>query len=132
MTPKSTVDTEMTSVSYYESWHGGESNCTVEPSEISNNCRAHLVVCSLVDTGCSTTIVYSRYVAQCEDDVYIDTCDGSQIRKLWCLIDLVDGVDGVLGVDVIDQLGGVTLTVEGYVLVPLRLYQLVKRLTFLL
>lgn len=82
----------------------------------------------LVDTGCSTSVVHSRYVPQCRGDIYISAFDGSQIKckgANWVNLGvngecvtvravvsnhLVDGVDVVLGVDVIDQLGGVTVT----------------------
>ena len=84
---------------------------------------------ALVDTGCSTTVVHSRYVAQshCIGNVYINAFDGRPIKcrgATWLNIGisgrqlrvravvsdhLVDGVDVVLGVDVIDRLGGVTV-----------------------
>ena len=82
----------------------------------------------LVDTGCSTSVVHSRYVPQCRGEIYISAFDGSQIKCKgadWVKLgvnsegvtvravvsdQLVNGVDVVLGVDVIDHLGGVTVT----------------------
>lgn len=82
----------------------------------------------LVDTGCSTSVVHSRYVPQCEGEIFISAFDGSQIKckgAHWVKLrvnddhvtvravvsdQLVNGVDVVLGVDVIGQLGGVTVT----------------------
>ncbi|KAK7073396.1 hypothetical protein SK128_018730 [Halocaridina rubra] len=78
----------------------------------------------LVNIGCSTTVVHSRYMAQCEGDAHIDAFDGGQIRcrgESWLKLsvrgiyltvraEMSDNlVDGALGVDVIDQLGGVTI-----------------------
>ncbi|XP_068237273.1 uncharacterized protein [Palaemon carinicauda] len=82
----------------------------------------------LVDTGCSTSVVHSKFVPRCKGEVYISAFDGSHIKcKVADCVELgvngkcvtvravvsnqlVNGVDVVLGVDVIDQLGGVTVT----------------------
>ncbi|XP_068224614.1 uncharacterized protein [Palaemon carinicauda] len=81
-----------------------------------------------VDTGCSTSVVHSKFVPHCKGEVYISAFDGSHIKckvadcvelgvngkcvTVRCVVSnqLVNGVDVVLGVDVIDQLGGVTVT----------------------
>ncbi|XP_068224113.1 uncharacterized protein [Palaemon carinicauda] len=82
----------------------------------------------LVDTGCSTSVLHSKFVPRCKGEVYTSAFDGSHIKcKVADCVELgvngkcvtvrtvvsnqlVNGVDVVLGVDVIDQLGGVTVT----------------------
>ncbi|XP_068224554.1 uncharacterized protein [Palaemon carinicauda] len=88
----------------------------------------NLTAKGLVDTGCSTSVVHSKFVPRCKGEVYISAFDGSHIKcKVADCVELgvngkcvtvravvsnqlVNGVDVVLGVDVIDQLGGVTVT----------------------
>ncbi|KAF2344530.1 Aspartic peptidase domain [Trinorchestia longiramus] len=82
---------------------------------------------ALVDTGCTMTVVHSKYIAQYDGDASISAFDG---RKVKCKVAkrvkivvqggvpvntkavvsdrLVDGVDVVLGTNVIDRLSGVT------------------------
>ncbi|XP_068240111.1 uncharacterized protein [Palaemon carinicauda] len=84
----------------------------------------------LIDTGCSTSVVLFKFLPHCKGEVYISVFDGSHIKcKVTYCVELgvngkcvtvravvsnqlVNGVDVVLGVDVIDQLGGVTVTQE--------------------
>ncbi|XP_068233538.1 uncharacterized protein [Palaemon carinicauda] len=88
----------------------------------------NLTAKGLVDTGCSTFVVHSKFVPCCKGEVYISAFDGSHIKcKVADCVELgvngecvtvravvsnqlVNGVDVVLGVDVIDQLRGVTVT----------------------
>ncbi|KAF2349269.1 Reverse transcriptase RNA-dependent DNA polymerase, partial [Trinorchestia longiramus] len=83
---------------------------------------------ALVDTGCTMTVVHSRYVAQFDGEASISAFDGQKVEckvvnrvkivvkgrmpvvtKALVSDRLVDGVDVVLGTDVIDRLGGVTV-----------------------
>lgn len=83
---------------------------------------------ALVDSGCSTTIVVSRLVPECEGEesrlVAVDgreiVCEGERNVELMVqgiqlgvkaiiLRKLIDGIDVVLGMDVISQLGGVVI-----------------------
>ena len=91
---------------------------------IGDNC-----VRRLVDTGCTITVVHSKYVPHCKGgrNFYVKAFNGSQIMcrgtgEVEIVVDgvsvvvvavvsdqLVDGIDVVLGIDVIDELGGVTV-----------------------
>lgn len=84
---------------------------------------------ALVDTGCTTTIVHSKYVTDIYGDACIKTFDDSMVKcksvenlevvvggtcinveRALVVDKLVRGVDFVIGVDIINKLGGVNFS----------------------
>ena len=90
---------------------------------------------SLLDTGCSKSIISSKFpfcavrkgssreivmmngdVAQCSDSVDVEIRIGTRSSVLNCLVtNTLPGFDMLLGMDVVSQLGGVRVCVDGSV-----------------
>ena len=98
------------------------SNCKVPVISIVVNGKCAR---SLVDTGCTTTMVREELVKEVRGEARVSAFDGREVRcrgtgeveleiegermkrEVTVVAQMVDGVDVVLGMDVIDSLGGV-------------------------